>query len=272
MAEPILALEHVSAGYARRPLWSAFDLTIQPGQFIAIVGPTGGGKSTLLKTMLGLMPCMTGKVHRASGRRIGYVPQRETIDWHFPVTVEQVVRMGRYGDTSRWPWSTAADRLATAALLERLGLTPYARRAICELSGGQQQRVFLARALVGQPHLVLLDEPTAGVDLKTQHDILHVLRELNGAGVTIVLTTHDLNTVASHIPWVICFNRGLVAQGTPAVVLTPSTLRKTYDADMAVIRQDGMTFIVNRSLVHRHAGMLERTGSDIRKTADGTAS
>jgi zinc/manganese transport system ATP-binding protein/zinc transport system ATP-binding protein len=131
-------------------------------------------------------------------------------------------------------------------------LSAYAKRQISALSGGQQQRVFLARALIGQPQLLLLDEPTAGVDMKTQHDILHLLRELNGQGVTILLTTHDLNTIASHVPWMICFNHGIVAQGTPAVVLTPAILRQTYDAEMVVMKQGNMTFIANRSLVHRH--------------------
>ena len=268
MPNPLIELCQVTAGY-HQPIFRDLDLAIAPRQFVALVGPTGGGKSTLLKTMLGLLPCLTGTVQRPAHLTLGYVPQREAIDWSFPVTVEQVVRMGRYRHTSLWPWASTEDRRQTALLLERLGLAPYARRHINELSGGQQQRVFLARALLGKPHLLLLDEPTAGVDLKTQHDILHLLRELNGDGMTILLATHDLNTVASHIPWVICFNHGIVTQGTPSVVLTPAVLRQTYDADMIVVKQGDLTFIANRSLVHRHAGRQSTPPQRI--ASDGTA-
>ena len=271
MPAPLVTLQQVTAAYNHEPVWHGLDLTIAPGQFVAIVGPTGGGKSTLLKIIAGLLPCATGTVQVGTHGTIGYVPQREMIDWQFPVTVEQVVRMGRYRQTSFWPWVSAADRRETAAWLERLGLTPYARHHINALSGGQQQRVFLARALVGKPRLLLLDEPTAGVDMKTQHDILHLLRELNGKGVTILLTTHDLNTIASHVPWVICFNRAIVAQGTPALVLTPTILRQTYDADMTVIRHGDLTFIANRSLVHRHVRPQSSRLPSSRRTADGVS-
>ena len=269
MPHPLLELHQVTAGYNHQPVFEQLDWSLVPRQFVALVGPTGGGKSTLLKTILGLVPCLTGTVQRDVLTTIGYVPQRETIDWHFPVTVEQVVRMGRYRRTHVWPWASREDRQQAAALLERLGLAPYARRHISELSGGQQQRVFLARALIGKPQLLLLDEPTTGVDMKTQHDILHLLRELNGAGMTILLATHDLNTVASHIPWVICFNHGIVAQGTPSVVLNPAILRQTYDADMMVVRQGEMTFIASRSLIHRH---VAESPQGRRSTADGAAS
>lgn len=267
---PILQLQHVTAGYGRQPVWHEVDLTLAPGQFVALVGPTGGGKSTLLKAILGLLPRVTGIIQLPDSVSLGYVPQREVIDWHFPVTVEQAVCMGRYRHTSLWPWFSRADRRAAAELLERLGLAAYARRHISALSGGQQQRVFLARALIGKPSLLLLDEPTASVDMKTQHDVLHLLRELNAAGMTILLTTHDLNTIASHVPWIVCFNRGIVAQGTPAVVLTPAVLRQTYDADMIVVRQGAMTFVANRSLVHRHTGTSGSSTAVSRRVADGT--
>jgi zinc/manganese transport system ATP-binding protein/zinc transport system ATP-binding protein len=268
MPSPLLELRQVTVGYNHQPVFHQLDLSIMPRQFVALVGPTGGGKSTLLKAVLGLLPDLRGSVRLAAQTTLGYVPQRETIDWQFPVTVEQVVRMGRYRRTSLWPWASREDRRHTAALLERLGLAPYAKRHINQLSGGQQQRVFLARALIGKPQLLLLDEPTTGVDMKTQHDILHLLRELNGEGMTILLTTHDLNTVASHIPWVICFNRGIVAQGTPSVVFNPAILRQTYEADMAVIRQGELTFIASRSLIHRHVGAKPQ---ERRSTADGAA-
>jgi zinc/manganese transport system ATP-binding protein/zinc transport system ATP-binding protein len=269
---PLIDIRDLSVSYDHEPLWKALNLTIMPSQFTALVGPTGCGKSTLLKAILGLVACPSGTVQRREGLTIGYVPQHASISWQFPVTVEQVVRMGRYRRTTWWPWASREDRRQSSLLLDRLGLAAYAQRHISDLSGGQQQRVFLARALIGTPQLLLLDEPTAGVDMKTQHDVLHLLRELNGEGMTILLTTHDLNTIASHVPWVICFNRRIVAQGPPAAVLTPAILRQTYDAQMTVVSHDGMTFIANRSLVHRHADKLARPRSAQRRAVDGTAS
>jgi zinc/manganese transport system ATP-binding protein/zinc transport system ATP-binding protein len=162
------------------------------------------------------------------------------------VTVEQVVLMGRRSGRG-WPWPSREDRHAVAALLERLGIAALARRHIRDLSGGQQQRVFLARALVSQPRLLLLDEPTSGVDVKTRHDILHLLEELNGEGITIVLTTHDLNAVAAHLPWVVCLNGHLIAEGPPIEVLTSDVLRRTYGAEMTVLRHEGHLLIVDAS-------------------------
>ena len=231
MPLPLLVLQQVSAGYPEQPIFEELDLAIMAGQFAAIVGPTGGGKTTLLKTILGVLPCLGGTIHWARPSAMGYVPQRESIDWAFPVTAQQVVLMGRHRQTSMWPWPTREDRRLAAALLERLGLAPYTRRHISQLSGGQQQRVFLARALIGKPELLLLDEPTSGVDMKTQFELLQLLWELNQEGITILMTTHDLSTVARQVPWVICFNRGLVAQGKPEEVFTSSLLRRTYEAD-----------------------------------------
>ena len=272
MPAPLITICDLTASYGREPIWQALNLTIAPGQFIALVGPSGCGKSTLLKAILGLVPRLSGAAQRRSGLTIGYAPQRESISWEFPVTVEQVVRMGRYRRTTWWPWASREDRRQTARLLDRLGLAAYAHRHISELSGGQQQRVFLARALIGEPQLLLLDEPTAGADMKTQHEVLHVLRELNAEGMTILLTTHDLNTIASHVPWVICFNRRIVAQGPPAAVLTPAILRQTYEAQMTVVSHDGMTFVANRSLAHRHADKRAGQRNAQRRVVDGTAS
>jgi zinc/manganese transport system ATP-binding protein/zinc transport system ATP-binding protein len=267
MPDSLLVLDHVAVGYPRQPIFENLELTLASGQFVALVGPTGGGKTTLLKTILGLLPCQSGTVHRPPRLTMGYVPQREIIDWHFPVTVEQVVLMGRYRQTTPWPWPSRTDRRQGALLLERLGLASYAKRHIGQLSGGQQQRVFLARALIGEPQLLLLDEPTTGTDMKTQHDILHLLHELNAAGMTILLSTHDLNTVASHVPWVICFNRGVIAEGTPDEVLTPTILRQTYNAYMVVLKQGDTTFIANRSLVHEHTTEPGRLSHSSRRTA-----
>jgi ABC-type Mn2+/Zn2+ transport system ATPase subunit len=184
---------------------------------------------------------------------VGYVPQLETVDWNFPVTVREVVAMGLAGEGRLlgWPWLGRAARAQIEALLERLGIPELASRHIRELSGGQQQRVFLARALVRGPRLLLLDEPTSGVDIKTRHDVLHLLAELNHDGVTVVLTTHDLNSVAAHLPQVVCLNRRVVAHGPPATVFTPAVLEATYGAEMLVVRQGELTVIVDKLGVFR---------------------
>jgi zinc/manganese transport system ATP-binding protein len=190
-------------------------------------------------------------VGRATRARLGYVPQLETLDWEFPVTAEQVVLMGAIRGWRGWPWAPAAEREAARRLMHQLAIGDCTGRQIRELSGGQQQRVFLARALMGHPELLLLDEPTVGVDLKTQHDVLHLLDTLRARGLTILLTTHDLNAVATHLPWLICFNRGVIAEGRPEDVLTPDTLRATYGSEMLVLRQHGYTLIANSPLVSR---------------------
>ncbi|MCC6381584.1 MAG: ATP-binding cassette domain-containing protein [Dehalococcoidia bacterium] len=130
-------------------------------------------------------------------------------------------------------------------LLERLGIAAHRRQHIRNLSGGQQQRVFLARALIRSPRLLILDEPTSGVDIKTRDDILHQLIDLNREGVTVVLSTHEINAVAAHLPRVVCINKGVVADGHPADVFTTETLRRTYGGEMVVVRQGGMTLVAD---------------------------
>jgi zinc/manganese transport system ATP-binding protein/zinc transport system ATP-binding protein len=241
--QPLIEFENVTCGYDHHPIFEGVTLNIASGQLAGIVGPTGSGKTTLLKTILGMVEPMAGMVrvmnripNAQSQTRIGYVPQLETVDWNFPATVEQVVMMGRYREMGWTPWPSRKDRRVVGELLERLNMEVFMNRHIRELSGGQQQRVFLARALVSEPQLLLLDEPTAGVDIKTQHDILHILGELNQSGVTILLTTHDLNAVAAHLPWVICFNQAVIAQGKPEQVFTPETLERTYRSEVIVVK------------------------------------
>jgi zinc/manganese transport system ATP-binding protein len=262
----VAALTSVTCGYQRQPVFQDVTLTLHMGQIAGLVGPTGSGKTTLLKALLGLVRPWQGEVRvfgapvtRTTRARIGYVPQLETLDWQFPVTAEQVVLMGAYRGMSWLPWCRAAERRAAQQLMEQLGIAECAGQHIRELSGGQQQRVFLARALLGKPHLLILDEPTVGVDLKTQHDILHLLEDLRQQGITILLTTHDLNAVAAHLPWLICFNRGVIAQGPPDLVFTPEILRATYASEMLVLRQHGYLLVANSPLVYqgRHGDQLD---------------
>jgi zinc/manganese transport system ATP-binding protein len=254
----VVTLEALTCGYDGRPVFRDVSLTLPAGQVIGLVGPTGSGKTTLLKAILGLVRPWCGRVRifgqpvsRATRARLGYVPQLETLDWQFPVTAEQVVLMGAIRGWRGRPWAPAAEWEAARRIMHQLGIGDCTGRQIRELSGGQQQRMFLARALMGHPELLILDEPTVGVDLKTQHDVLHLLDTMRARGLTTLLTTHDLNAVAAHLPWLICFNRGVIAQGPPEEVLTPETLRATYGSEMLVLRQHGYTLVANSPLASR---------------------
>jgi ABC-type Mn2+/Zn2+ transport system ATPase subunit len=221
------------------------DLAVAERDFTGIVGPSGSGKTTLLRAVLGTVAPVKGQVWRRPGLQIGYVPQVETVDWNFPVTVAEAVLMSRTRGR-RLPWPSAGERAEVADMLDRLGLGGLGGRHIRELSGGQQQRVFLARALLRQPQLLLLDEPTSGVDVRTRHDILHLLAELNAAGLAIVLTTHDLNGIAAHLPQLVCLNTVVTGRGTPREVLVPDVLERTYGAPMEVLEHGGMPIVVDR--------------------------
>jgi zinc/manganese transport system ATP-binding protein len=259
---PALAVEveGVRCAFDSAAVLDNLTLAVRQGAFVGIVGPSGAGKTTLLRALLGAMPLLAGSIrifgeNLADGHvpRVGYVPQLETVDWNFPVTVREVVAMGlaREGRLFSLPWLTSSQRRKIDSLLERLGIGDLGGRHIRDLSGGQQQRVFLGRALVREPRLLLLDEPTTGVDIKTRHDVLHLLAELNHDGVTVVLTTHDLNSVAAHLPQVVCLNRRVVAYGTPASVFTPAVLQATYGAEMIVVRDGELTLIADKLGVFR---------------------
>lgn len=242
----LLQLTGVSAQYGHHEVLSGIDFHIHEDQFTGIVGPSGSGKTTLLRVLLGIVKPSTGTVDRVSGLRVSYVPQLETINWNFPVTVAECVLMSRA--QGRWaPRSTRAEREAVSAVLERLGIAHLADRHIRDLSGGQQQRMFFARALLRQPQILLLDEPTSGVDVSTRHDMLHLLAEIHEDGIAIVLTTHDLNGMAAHLPHLVCLNHRIIGEGTPADVLTPDVLEATFGARMEVLEHLGMRVVIDES-------------------------
>ena len=244
MTHHAIELLDVSGGYGGEPVLRGVSLRVPPGRFVGLVGPSGAGKTSLLRAILGTLPRLRGTI--AVGGRpvtpgrppvsVGYVPQVETVDWAFPATVEDVVLMGRIRRMGPLPWPSREDRRAVAATLERLGIADLSRRHIRDLSGGQQQRTFLARALIGRPEILLLDEPTASVDVKTRADILRELTALNWEGITILMTTHELNTVAAHLPWVACVNGTVIAQGPPIDVFTGPILSRTFGTPMRVVR------------------------------------
>jgi zinc/manganese transport system ATP-binding protein/zinc transport system ATP-binding protein len=250
---PLVELSQASNSYGETPALQNVSLKIWPGQFMAIVGPNGGGKTTLLRTILGMVPVTRGKVlwrgqnlQRSSLERIGYVPQLETIDWNFPITVEEVIAMGFF-TTNRWfRGISRKERCQLQDIMSRLNLSGLEDRHIRELSGGQQQAVFLGRALLGNPELILLDEPTSGLDIRSRDDVIHFLHEINHQGVAIVITAHDLNWVAAHLPWAACLNRRLIAEGRPQEIFTAAVLKETYSGEMVVFHHDGMVMIGER--------------------------
>ena len=252
-AAPLIELAEVSCNYGDTLALQNVSLKIRTGQFMAIVGPNGGGKTTLLRTILGMVPPGGGKIlvrgqalSRSSLQRIAYVPQLETIDWNFPITVEEVISMGFY-HSHRWCCRPSLEqKQELQSIMARLNLEGLGNRHIRELSGGQQQAVFLGRALLGDPKLILLDEPTAGLDIRSRDDVIHFLHEINHSGVAIVITAHDLNWVAAHLPWVVCLNRRLIAEGRPDKVFSATVLKETYCGEMVVFRHDGMVMIGER--------------------------
>jgi zinc/manganese transport system ATP-binding protein/zinc transport system ATP-binding protein len=250
--ELAVSLRNVTAAYDGHTVFTGMSLGIESGRFAGVVGPTGCGKTTLLKTILGTHQVERGEVllngeaiSAVSPGKIGYVPQLGSVDWSFPVTVEEVIMMGLYTSNRLWPWPSREERERVHELADRLGIYRCLQHHISNTSGGQRQRAFLARALVNTPPLLVLDEPTSGVDIKTQHEVLHLLGDINSEGITILLTTHDLNAVASHLPWVICFNNGVVAEGRPRDIFTSDILTRTYGGDIVIVRHENHLLIAN---------------------------
>ena len=251
MSAELVALDGVTCRYATEDVLVDVDLSVVAGEFVGVVGPSGCGKTTLLRAVAGSIRPARGTVTRRRGLRMAYVPQVETINWSFPVTVEQCVLMARVNGR-RLPWPSASERAAVGEILARLDIEHLRDRHIRELSGGQQQRVFIARAMLGEPELLLMDEPTAGVDARLRHEILHLLDDLHERGLAILLTTHDLNGIAAHLPRMVCLNRSVIGAGRPVDVLTPDILERTYGASMQVLEHGGMPVVVDH-FEHRHA-------------------
>jgi manganese/zinc/iron transport system ATP- binding protein len=238
-----LEIHDLTVAYHKKPVLWGVDLTVGPGQLVGIVGPNGAGKSTLIKACMDLIPAQSGWVKffgRPLGKvttRIGYVPQRESVDWDFPVSVLDVVLMGRYGRVGIGRRPGKADREVAHACLERVKLLPYANRQIANLSGGQQQRVFLARALAQEADLYFMDEPFVGVDAATESAIIAVLRELREQGKTILVVHHDLPTARQYFDALLLLNMNVVAFGPTAEVFTTELLQKTYGGRLTILSE-----------------------------------
>ncbi|MBI1914194.1 MAG: metal ABC transporter ATP-binding protein [Planctomycetes bacterium] len=243
--EPLLDIHDVTVAYHRRPVLWDVDLTLTEPRLIGIVGPNGAGKSTLLKAILGLVPLASGEVRlfgrpvAEQRRRIGYVPQRESVDWDFPVNVLDVVLMGTYGRLGWFRRPGRKERARARECLGKVGIGELAQRQIGQLSGGQQQRTFLARALAQQADVYFMDEPMAGVDAATERAIFTLLHELRDQGKAVLVVHHDLRTVPQYFDHVILLNMRLVASGPTTEVFTPDNLRKTYGGRLSVLDSAG---------------------------------
>ncbi len=214
---------------------------VPPGTLTAIVGPNGAGKSTLIKTALGLVQPLTGhfeffgKSFREVDGRVSYVPQRTSVDWDFPVTSLDVVCMGLYRKIGWFRPVRARHRKRAMEALAEVGMQDYAKRQISQLSGGQQQRVFLARALVQDAELFLMDEPLAGVDVATEKTIISTLHRLRDQGRTAMVVHHDLDTVSEYFDRVLLLNRQVIAEGAAKDVMTPEHLKQAYSGKLLIL-------------------------------------
>ena len=243
-----LAIHDMTVAYHRKPVLWDVDLNVPEGKLIGIVGPNGAGKSTLLKAVLDLIQIASGRVliygqpYRRQRHLVGYVPQRESVDWDFPVNALDVVAMGRYGKIGWCRPVTKAHKQAAMAALEKVGMADYAKRQISQLSGGQQQRVFLARALVQDAKLYLMDEPLAGVDAATEKAIIALLQELRSQRKTALVVHHDLQTVPEYFDYVILLNMRVVAAGPTNEVFTRENLHKTYGGRLTLLDEAAEAF------------------------------
>jgi manganese/zinc/iron transport system ATP- binding protein len=242
---PILDVHDVTVAYHRKPVLWDIDWTLREPHLVGVIGPNGAGKSTLIKAILGLVPLASGSVQifgQALGRqrqRVGYVPQRESVDWEFPVNVLDVVLMGTYGRLGWFRRPGTEEKCWARECLDMVGIKDLQYQQIGQLSGGQQQRTFLARALAQQADLYFMDEPFAGVDAATEKAIFQILIKLRDQGKTVIVVHHDLRTVPRYFDHVLMLNLRLVANGPTNEVFNDNNLRKTYGGRLAILETAG---------------------------------
>lgn len=244
----MIEFRDVEFSYALDPVVYDISLTIDKGELLGIIGPSGAGKTTLLRLLLQELTPTRGAIitDRHSPLSIGYVPQLDAGERNFPITVEEMVLLGCASKSRPSPWFSPGEKRNARAILKYLDILSLRHSRIDTLSGGQFQRTLIARALMARPSLLVLDEPTSGIDLQTRRQVLDLLFDLQKDGFSIVMTTHDLNWVAAHLPRIVCLNRTVIADGSPSHVLTSDVVQHTYDADMDVITHNGRPVIVDR--------------------------
>lgn len=241
----IIDVHNVTVSYGGAPVLWDIDFEMPSGVLAGIIGPNGSGKTTLLKTVMGIIKPVSGNIKvfdRPIDKvrsRIAYVPQRESVDWQFPISVMEVVLMGRYSKKNIFKRTSKADKEIALEALDNVGMTEFSNRQISELSGGQQQRVFLARALAQNADLYFMDEPFAGVDMATERTILNILLQLKKEGKTVLLVHHDLQTVNKYFDRVVLLNTRVIAQGPTQDILTEENLNKAYGAKLTLLEEVG---------------------------------
>ncbi|MCC9024025.1 metal ABC transporter ATP-binding protein [Bacillus nakamurai] len=235
-------IENVTVAYHKKPVLQNVSMQVPEGNLVGIIGPNGAGKSTLIKAILGLIPSASGeisiygKTYSAERKRIGYVPQRGSVDWDFPTSALDVVLMGRYGHIGWCKRPKKRDVEAAKTCLDKVGMLDYAKRQISQLSGGQQQRVFLARALCQEADIYFMDEPFVGVDAATERAIITLLMELKRKGKTVLVVHHDLQTAKDYFDWMLLLNLRKIAFGPTEQVFTIDNLQKTYGGRLAFLK------------------------------------
>ena len=239
--KPALTVHQLSVNYERTPVLWDLSFEIPQGKLVAMVGPNGAGKSTLLKTAVGLIKPISGKVCffetalKKVRKRVAYIPQRESVDWDFPLTLFDLVLMGRFGRRGLFRRPNRQDKQAVEKYLAMVGLETYSKRQISQLSGGQQQRAFLARALIQEADLYLMDEPLTGIDITSLKVIVSILERLRDEGKTLLVVDHDLKRVAQLFDWVVLLNMHLVDSGPIAEVFTTEMIQKTYGTETLLL-------------------------------------
>jgi ABC-type Mn2+/Zn2+ transport system ATPase subunit len=258
--ENLITFQQVNLGYGRKTVLTGIDFDVRSGDFLGIVGPNGAGKTTLLKAILGLLKPLSGKVHVTSaGLRIGYVPQRETVDTLFPLTVMDIVLMGRYARLGPVNRPGRVDREAAIRAMEHVGITDLANRSYPSLSGGQKQRALIARALVGEPNLLILDEPTNGMDLVSETAIMELVRRLHDEDrITVLMVSHLLNTVVNYAKRIAIVGEGTLREGDVEEMVTSRALTGLYGMEVHVLEVEGRKVILPPLSGSREAPGLER--------------
>jgi len=259
--EPVILMKGVTFSFGSHHVVENADIEIRKGDFVGMIGPNGSGKTTLVRLMLGLIEPDSGEImlfgmppkDQSARMKVGYVPQKATnFDQNFPATVYEVAGMGRTRRVGLLRSSGAGDRKAIEGALDVVGMLGQKDRRISELSGGQQQRVFIARALAAEPDLLILDEPTVGVDQQAQTEFYGILKELNGRGITVILISHDIGVVSKHVTRILCINRKAVFHNLSEGV---------SEADLMCAYQSGMAIVAHDSQEHKAHGRHGHGGS-----------